>query len=343
MKSIVHMMNRILEYLRLMRLPGAIGVALPPIFGAISVNHYPLSIIAPLFLMGILSGIYGFVLNDYIDAELDRHSTDLSERSLVAGTISKKMARNIVIACFIGAYVIAFLFFYRPHFFFYAAIACLIVADILGGIYNIYGKRFVGSDFFLAPAQSLYFLFGALVASSIGFPGVLTWVLFFLVFIQLFYNNAIVGGLKDADHDYLMGVKNIALWSGVKVTKDKKVIIPLGFQVFGFGLRFLSVFVVFIPFVFYGMDYDLVQMFFLVVFSVILLGTSVQMLTSKRFDRGKLRKLIIVQLFLWYTIIPVMLISVIGMMSALLLIVLPALWYFFFSFVIGEKPLEPQI
>ena len=36
----------------------------------------------------------------------------------------------------------------------------------------------------------------------------------------------VVGGVKDADHDYLLNVKNLATATGVKITKDKKVIIP---------------------------------------------------------------------------------------------------------------------
>ena len=46
--------------------------------------------------------------------------------------------------------------------------------------------------------------------------------------------NSIVGGLKDADHDYKTGTKNIALKTGVKVNKNKDIFMPFSFKIFGF-------------------------------------------------------------------------------------------------------------
>ena len=91
------------------------GMPLPLIFAAISVNNYSFSTIAPLIIIGILSGIYAFVLNDYYDVEVDKLSKDLSNRALVKGTISKKTAIIIAISCFKGAYLTVFLFFFKIH------------------------------------------------------------------------------------------------------------------------------------------------------------------------------------------------------------------------------------
>jgi 4-hydroxybenzoate polyprenyltransferase len=329
--------------MQLMRLPGTISGALILTFGAISVENYSISVLVPLFIVGILSGIYGFVLNDYIDADLDKLCKDLSKRALVRGTVSKKAARIIIILCFLGAYITIFLFFYRPHTLFFTGLICILVADALCGIYNVYGKRILGSDFFLALAQSLFFLFGALMVLEHGTPGGLTWVLFLLIFLQLLYSNAIIGGLKDADHDYLMNVKNIALASGVIVEDNQKLVIPSLFLAFGLGLRFLSAFFVFAPFFFFNVKYELIQIVILIPFVVLLLLSSSRMLTFKQFNRRKLRKVIIVQVFLWYCIVPLLFVSIIGWFSAFLLVALPTAWYFFFSFLIGEKLFEPQI
>ena len=331
------------DYLRLMRIQLAGGMALPLIFGAISVNNLSFSAIAPLLIIGILSGIYGFVLNDYFDVDVDKLSKDLSERSLVKGTVPKKAAIAIIILCFVFAYVTIFIFFYRNHILFFTGLSILIVAEVFAFIYNRYGKRLIGSDFLLALAQSLYFLFAALVSLHDGTPGMLTWVLFILVFNQLLFMNAISGGLKDADHDYLMNVKNIALASGVKVAQDKKVIIPLSFKAFGMGIRCFSVFLIFVPFVFYGMNYEFWQMILLIILVVILLYASVAMLNIKIFNRNKLRKILVIQLFMWYSIVPIMLVSVVGLLYAFILIIFPFAWYIILSIIIGEKPMAPQI
>ena len=337
------MRSHIADYLRLMRIPVAAGIALPPVIGAISVSEYSITVLVPLFFIGILSGIYGFVLNDIFDVDLDKLSTDLLMHSLTKETVSIKAAKIIITLCFIIAYLTTFLFFYRNHILFYGGLTCLIIADVLGYIYNRYGKQILASDFLIALAESFFFLFGALMVLTNTSLGMFTWILFILFFIQVLYMNAVEGGLKGADHDYLMNVKNIALASGVKVALDKKVIIPLSFKAFGMGIRCFSVFLVFVPFAFYGMNYELWQMILLIFFVVTLLYASVAMLNIKIFDRNKLRKLLVMQLFMWYSIVPIMLVSVVGLLYAFILIIFPFAWYIFFSISIGEKLLEPQI
>lgn len=337
------MRSIIVDYMRLMRISVAGGMALPLVYGAISVNNYSFSVLFPLFIIGVLSGIYGFVLNDYVDADLDKLSVDLSKRPLVRKSISKKTAIGIIILCFLGAYACIFLFFYRNHFLFFTGLLCVIVADVLGFIYNRYGKQIIGSDFLIAIGESLFFLFGAIMVLDNGNFSILTWILFILIFNHLLFTNAIAGGLKDADHDYLMQVKNIALASGVTITQNKRVFIPLSFKTLGMGIRCFSAILVFVPFVFYGISYEFWQIILLILLVALLLYTSSMMLTIKQFERNTLRKLIIIQLSAHYSIIPIMLISIIDPVYAFILIVFPVTWYVFFSCLIGEKLLEPQI
>lgn len=180
------MRSLIAEYLRLMRFPVAATTAIPLLFGALSVNVSSLSILFPLFIIGVLSGIYGFVFNDYIDAELDALNPDLSKRGLVKGTISKNAAKSIIIGCFCAVYILVFVFFYRNHILFFSGLACLIGADVLGVIHNTFGKHLIGTDFLLALAHSLYLLFGALIVIEEGKPGILTWIFFVLIFCSSF-------------------------------------------------------------------------------------------------------------------------------------------------------------
>lgn len=337
------MRHRIIDYLRLMRIPGAIGMVFPLIFGAISVNNFSLSVIGPLSLIGLLSGIYGFMLNDYIDVDIDKQCPELAQRALVRGIISKKVAKFIIISCFLSAYALLFIFFFRHNIYFYTGLVCLIIADILAGIYNIRGKKLIGSDFLLALGQSLYFLFGAFMAITTWSINLCTWMLFILIFLQLLYNNAVIGGLKDAYHDNLMKVRNIALASGVTITKKKQIIIPTGFKAFGIDLRALSIGLIFVPLIYDTIVYTFPQIIALVILSCLLLYTCVHMLFNTLFDRTRLRKLIMIQLFIWYTIIPIMLVSIIGWLYGVLLLVVPTLWYIFFSLIIGQKIFAPEI
>lgn len=337
------MRSLIIDYLKLMRIPGIVGLAMTPVVGALSVNVFSLSVLAPLFFIGVISKIYGFVMNDYFDVEIDKLSKDLSERALVKGTISKKTALYIVMVCFFLGYIAVFVFFYRDHPLFYLGFVCIIISDVLGIIYNAYGKRLIGSDFLIALSECMFLLFGVFMVLSTGTPGIITWIIFILLFNEQLYMNAIAGGLKDADHDYLLGVKNIALASGVTVKEDKTMHIPLKFKAFGLGEQMFSSILVFVPFIFYGVAYSFWQIPVLLFFAILLLISSAKMLSIKQFKRKKIRGLIASQLFAFHFFVPIMLISIIGLLYSFLLIILPLIWYVFLSLLIGQKLFESQI
>ena len=342
------MRTLISDYLRLMRIPSLLGMALPLIFGAISVNIFSPFLLIPLFIIGGLSGIYGFVLNDYIDSDLDKTSKELSKRPLVNGKISKKTAKVIIFTCFIGAYLTVFIFFYRFDIIFFTGLIFLIIADILAGVYNLYGKVLIGSDFLLALAQSLYFLFGAVMVLQNESINVLTWVFFVLIFTQMLYMNAFTGGIKDADHDFHFNVKNIALSSGVRINEDNTISIPLLFKIFGVGLRCFFSILIFFPYVFYNIPYESHQIIILIALVFSMLYFSIEMFNTKQFNRTKLRKSITIQLFIWYLIAPVMLLSVADTYSEIIsiiffLIIIPLMWYISFTLLINDKIFEPNI
>ena len=333
------------DYARLLRLPGLGGLSIAPVFGAISVGIFDIEKLGILFLIGAFTAIYGFVLNDYADVEIDKLSRALSSRPLVKGTVKRKTALSICYICFIAAFATIFLGFYDNHIYisFYLGITCILLSAILGTIYNLYGKRIVGSDFLVALSEALLVLFGAFIVLKDGALTIFTWIIFLLTFNQLVYMNAVEGGLKDADHDPKMKVKNIALSSGVRVTKGRRLIIPTGFKVFGLGIRLFSAFLVFVPFFFYSKPYELGQIILLLLLVCSVLILSEKLLTLKMFHRNKIRKLITGQTFLRYSLVPIMLITETGAIIAVILIFFPFIWYLVFTPLIGEKLFRPGL
>ncbi len=216
---------------------------------------------------------------------------------------------------------------------------CIIVAGILGTFYDVYGKKVVGSDFLVAISVGLIFLFGAL---TYGQPTVIIWIIFILTFENILYMNVVMNGIKDADHDYKLGVKNIALSLGVTV-QENKITIPRSFQAFGFGLRLMAAVLFFVPFVVFGYPYYLWQIALLTVLIVVYLFLDAKLLTLKTFDRSQIRKLIGVQSFLRYSLVPVMLFRIIGILPALLLIFIPIVWYVVCTPFLGEKLFKPRM
>lgn len=332
-------MKKLNAYVKLLRLPGLGGLAIPPVFGAISVGVYDFHKLIILFAIGCFSAIFGFVLNDYADVELDKLIKELHGKPLVSGAIERKTAVGICILCVLLSFLFAFMLWVDSEFDYmkFSAITVLFIAGVLGTIYNLYGKKIAGSDFLVALSMSFVFLFGALAFNK---PNLLTWIIFILTFNQTLHMNAVEGGIKDADHDFIMNVKNIALTSGVKVEGDK-ISIPWHFKSFGMGIRLFSSITVFIPFI-YGYEYYAWQIFLLILLIFLVLSIEIKLLFIKKFNRAKIRKLISSAAFIRYSIVPVMLISEIGLI-AIILIILPVLWYIAFVPLAGVKPFQPEM
>lgn len=334
-------MRKLSAYARLLRFPGLGGLAIPPVIGAITVGVLDLQILAILFLIGALSVIYGFVLNDYVDLELDKLVEELKGKPLVSGEVSKKSALTISFTCVILVFLLVFLLWKgktidEDRF---GAALSLILAGIFGTIYNIYGKRFVGSDVLVALSVAFLFLFGAL---SVGKPNVITWIVFLLTFNNLMHMNIIEGGIKDADHDYLMNVKNIALAMGVKV-EGRKATVPTAFKLTSLGIRLFSAVLLLLPFFVFKYKYYIWQIAILLVLILLVIYLSTRLVSIKTFNRDEIRKYISLQSFLRYSAVPIMLMSIVGIECSVLLIIFPFIWYLIFTPIIGEKLFRPRM
>jgi 4-hydroxybenzoate polyprenyltransferase len=334
-------MKKIAAYAKLLRLPGIGGLGTTTLIGALTVGVTNVFDLFIVFLVGSLSAVFGFLLNDFADVELDNLVDDLKKKPLVSGDVSKKSALLLsIFLILIIFFLISILYYEKPiDTNKFIAINCIILAGILGSIYDLYGKRIIGSDFLVAISMSFVFLFGAL---SFGQPTIITWIIFVLTFNQTLHMNAVAGGIKDADHDYKMGVKNIALTSGVKVD-GKTLFIPNNFKSFGFGIRLFSVVLLFLPFVFFEYSYYLWQIILLAVLTFILLALSFKFLTMKIFDRSRIRKSIGIQSFLRYSLVPIMLIPIIGTLPSVIIIIFPIVWYIVFTPLLGEELFKPRM
>ncbi len=334
-------MKKASAYAKLLRVPGIGALGIVPVIGALTVGMYDIPTLIIVFIIGAFASIFGFLVNDLVDIELDRHVDELQKKPLVSGEVSKEAALMIAFLLAFFSFFFITVLWYGQTIDYYKLIGfiCIILAGILGTTYDVYGKKIAGSDFLVAISVSLIFLFGAL---SFGQPNIITWIVFLLTFENILYMNAIQNGIKDADHDYKIGVSNIALASGVKV-RDNTLFIPHSFQAFGFSLRLFSVVLFFIPFLVFGSPYHLWQMILLVVLIVIFLSLDAKFLTLKTFNRNQIRKIIGIQSFLRYSLVPIMLVSIIGEIRSFLLILIPILWYILFTPLLGEKLFKPRM
>jgi len=334
-------MNKIVAYAKLLRIPGLGALAIPPVIGALTVGVYDIPTLAILFIIGAFAAMYGFILNDYADVELDALVDDLQGKPLVSGDISKKTA--VAVCVFLSLMAFLFLFYlWRGETldeYKFVALVCVIIAGVLGSIYNLYGKKIPGSDFLVAISMAFLFLAGAL---AVGVPNVITWIIFILTFNQALHMNVVEGGIKDADHDYKMGVKNIALASGVRV-EQSALTIPLQFKAFSMGLRLFSACLLFAPFIVFGYPYYIWQLVILAIATFGVLYFSTKLISAKIFLRSKIQKYIGIQSFLRYSLVPIMLISIIDPITCFVLIIFPIFWYVLLTPLIGERLFRPRM
>jgi 4-hydroxybenzoate polyprenyltransferase len=335
-------MGKIADYLVLLRFPGLGGLAIPPVIAAMTVGTFDLFTLVLLFLLGAYSSIFGFVLNDFIDIEVDKKSKELKDRPLVSGSISKQVALWICFSMIMLTFLTFFILFYGKEISYlrFLSVICILIAWVLGSIYDVYGKKIFASDILVALSVAFIFLIGAYSLDKE--PTLFTWVIFALTFNNLFHMNAIEGGIKDADHDVLMNVNNIALRSGVSVKQDT-LFIPPAFKILGMSVRFSSIILLFLPFMVFNQPYFLWQLILLALASIGVLYFSMKLLFLKQFDRKKIRKIISIQSFLRYSLVPLMLLSIIDIIPAIILIALPIIWYLLFSPLTGVKLLQPRM
>jgi len=71
--------NRTLGYLQLFRLQTTATTALTPVIGALVLGQKDIFHLFILFIIGCFYHIYGFVLNEYIDIDVDKKSKDLQK------------------------------------------------------------------------------------------------------------------------------------------------------------------------------------------------------------------------------------------------------------------------
>jgi 4-hydroxybenzoate polyprenyltransferase len=312
-------MDLIREYARFLRLK-ALGVSTIAVVGAISVNgSIEISHFLVLFFICALYNMLGFVLNDYIDYDLDVKSKELHERPLVKKTISKKTALFIIVLFYALIISTAIIFYHTllPLLF-------LLLSLALGTIYDCYGKKFLGSDFTLSASVSFLCLFGAATVSSE--IGLLTIIIASIYFMHVLFFNIIEGGFKDADNDKKYGAKTTASALGIEIVTAAFVFLP--FFIFSEFQKF---------------SYWYIQVIILLILTISLFSSSIKMLMLKTFERKKVTIGITKQEVKRYMIIPILILGVSNIPWIIFILLLPTIWYLSFLGIFREKPFKSKL
>lgn len=216
---------------------------------------------------------------------------------------------------------------------------------LCGSIYDLFGKKILFADVFIAGSCFFIVLFGASTV-SISFTS-FVYLVSLACFFHILFNNAVEGGLKDIDHDALAGAKTTATRLQVKIV-DGKLVVTKRFAAFAYLCKLFYLSLVFLvsllPEVsFWNSTVSFLAQIFLVFLLAVVVVTLYRFWHPPEFNRKHLIKVFGIHEIAAYALGPIVLLPVIGISLTLLLLVLPVVWFFLVNLCLYGHPLYPQV
>jgi len=318
------------EYAKLSSAHFALLTAMIPVSGVLVMGETSFSHLLIVFIIGLLAHIYGFAFNHYNDIKIDSLTSKLKERPLPSGTIPKKNALIYILTILILGFLITFYFFEIKIFIFYT------LGIILATIYNLFSKKIGGMDFILATAVTMSAVFGSATV-SFNFTN-LTYIIWILSFIQTLNLNLIAGGIKDADHDFLINSKHLSTNLGVKV-KNGFLIVPNSFKIIAYLFAVLYAVFVFIPIIKDWINLHILLVLALIIINVLFFYINYKMMKKRKFDRQDIRKYVILNYNINWLNVPILIMAVTPFAG--ILILFPLFGLFVSNFLIYKTIVRP--
>lgn len=205
----------------------------------------------------ILSIFGHMALNTHIalgDIELDAHTYVPSRNPISSGILSKKDGKNFVyggtMACLI---LILFLFWFYPIS---ASMALLCFIPSYGSLlwYGWKGKKhLISYDFSFSVSYGFFVLFGVFAVG--GMPTIYSWIFIGVIVFAATAFAQWENGLKDVNADRSVGVKSLAVATGVK--NNKKLHITHPYFIYGSLLKAGFILFCFMAYLYYNNVYYL--------------------------------------------------------------------------------------
>ena len=320
------------EYAKLSSAHFAMLTAMIPLAGALVMGETKFSHLIVVFIIGLLAHIYGFAFNHYNDIKIDGSTPKLKERPLPSGTIPKKHALAYILSVLVLGFILTFYFFEIRVLMIYSA------GIILATIYDLFSKKIGGMDFALATSVAFSAVFGSATV-SFNFTN-LAYIIWILSFIQTLNLNLIAGGIKDADHDFLMNSKHLSTRLGVKVD-DGFLIVPTSFKIIAYLFAVFYVIFVFIPIIKNWIALPFLLISGLIAVNVLFFYITCIMMKKQKFTRKKMRKYVLLQYNINWLNIPILILAVTPLAG--ILIIFPLLGLIVSNMILYKTIFRPKM
>ena len=295
--------------------------------------------VAILGIIGLFVHIFGFVHNEVMDLRFDRKNPRNREKPLVKGTISVRFARSLYLFSIIVAVLLM-----QFHFKQLEATLLLSIAILFGSIYNILGKRVPAMDISLAMWAFLYLLTGARAHAGLS-PEIYLFAL--LAGLQILFNNGIIGGLKDAIADREAGARTMA--AEMRVRGDENgLTIPATFKLISWTIKLAQVASGLFLLYYFDVLRGLSKTGKITLFAIALLFAFIMIISQgialeKKMVRMDMLRIFAVHEFATVCFTYAIAVPFIGMTSAVLLFLIPLLWFFSFNRFLYGTVFVPRV
>ncbi|MEM2899320.1 MAG: UbiA family prenyltransferase [Thermoplasmata archaeon] len=337
-------MGKLREYLVLSRIQTASVTALAPVIGILSTGKATIETCILYFVIGILIHIYGFVLNEWADYIYDCKAEYLKSKPLVAGTISRNSALALALFSMVVAYILVVVTTKNI-----ISLPLMLISIICGGLYDLKGKKIIGSDFVLAAWAFTFTLaagFSVLPNENFFTIPTMLYIVALLGSIQVLFNNSVEGGIKDLEQDRNSGARTWMIFLGSKVVNNELMLSPSSI-IFAYCVKCFYFLIVISPALF-GIvefsEFDLYSYSLLVLlFASVMFLSMPKFIFVTKYDREKLKKIFSIHEVSTFFLIPTVIIPIIGLGYALTLMLIPLAWYVVTNILLYGKALQPQV
>ena len=278
-----------------------------------------------LLAIALLTNLWGFIHNDICDAEIDQSSASLSTRPLVSGTLSKKSAWVVVLACILSTLACVILNTSGTW-----PILIILGAAFLGFQYNVWSKRLPGSDLIFAASTALMCLLGAVLVSEGSLGSGPAWNLVWTVVAIQFLDHILFNAgatLKDVKNDSMRSAVTMATFSGVTVGEGDTLSVSRRFQGYIVMLKAGSLVILFASPLWTGMGFGPVQLVFLISVAIASLFLTTHAVNMITFDRREIGRRWVRQEAMGKLLIPLLLLPIAGAWACFLLVAIPFAWF----------------
>ena len=271
-----------------------------------------------LFILGVLGGAAGMVMNELCDVEVDRrgHHNHNIDKPLVTGEIS-------IDSAFIFLIFIMFLFFLAGAYINTQTLPILVLVTLAGTLYNMYSKQSPLATGFLCMWLFTFILYSAM-SISLSVP-LVVYILAIYATLDILMLICEVGDLKDIETDSVNSAKAMGcrIDNGVLHLSNEYVVIFLGIHISEIYLLVWST-----QFFIFNIYIKILLMILMTAYIGLHLGQTVYD-NHAPYRRERMCRYAILRAFTSLILIAVFLIAIIGI--EILILPLVAICWFFIS------------